>query len=80
MEADIVEGDFITSPPQAERPRGRRYLPTNPTACGCEEVDAAVPLAARRVPRLVYADAPPPSWHDATSAGRRTPFTPSGNC
>jgi len=48
MEADIVEGDFITSPPQAERPRGRRYLPTNPTACGCEEVDAAFPLAGLR--------------------------------
>ena len=48
MEADIVEGDFITSPPQAERPRGRRYLPTNPTAYGCEEVDAAVPLAGLR--------------------------------
>ena len=48
MEADIVGCDFMTEPPQAGRPRGRRYLPTNPTACGCEEVDAAVPLAGLR--------------------------------
>ena len=32
------------------------------TACGCEEVDAAVPLAGRGVPRLVYEDAPSPLW------------------
>jgi len=56
MEADIVEGDFITSPPQAERPRGRRYLPTNPTAYGCEEVDAAVPLAGRGMEGLLHED------------------------
>ena len=78
MEADIVEGDFITSPPQAERPRGRRYLPTNPTACGCEEVDAAAPLAARGVPRLIYEGTKTlPSWHDTTSARRGTPRPPS---
>ena len=64
------------SSPQAERPRGRRYLPTNPTACGCEEVDAAVPLAGCRVPRLVYEDAPSSSfgrwWPKRDPARRRT--------
>lgn len=36
------------------------------TACGCEEVDAAVPLAARGMKGLLYEDAPP-SPHPETA-------------
>ena len=70
-----MEDDFSRfSPPASREAKGAEVSADESiTACGCEEVDAAVPLAARRVPRLVYADAPPPSWHDATSAGRRPP-------
>ena len=31
------------------------------------------PLAGGGLEEILHADAPPPSWHDATSAGRRPP-------
>ena len=37
------------------------------TAWGCVEVDAAGPLAARGVPRLLYEDGPPSSPHPETA-------------
>ena len=71
----LTEDDFDAGHP-IEKPasQGRSLLPLasreakgaevsadeSITACGCEEVDAAVPLAGRGVPGLVYEDAPTP--------------------
>ena len=89
----LTEDDFDAGHP-IEKPasQGRSLLPPasreakgaevsadeSITACGCEEVDAAAPLAARGVPRLIYEGTKTlPSWHDTTSARRGTPRPPS---
>ena len=63
------------SPPASREAKGAEVSADESiTACGCEEVDAAAPLAARGVPRLIYEGTKTlPSWHDTTSARRGTP-------
>ena len=67
------------SPPASREAKGAEVSADESiTACGCEEVDAAAPLAARDVPRLIYEGTKTlPSWHDTTSARRGTPRAPS---
>ena len=54
------------------------------TACGCEEVDAAVPLAGRGMEGLLHEDSPfHLPWPLAAYQSFYTktlPFTPPGNC
>ena len=76
-----MEDDFSRfSPPASREAKGAEVSADESiTACGCEEVDAAVPLAGRGVPRLVYEDASSSPfgrrWPKRDPARRRT--TPS---
>lgn len=78
----MLELNYPTRKPQGAG--ARRYLPTNPTACGCEEVDAAVPLAGRGMEGLLHEDSPfHLPWPLAAYQSFYTktlPFTPPGNC
>ena len=76
-----MEDDFSRfSPPASREAKGAEVSADESiTACCCEEVDAAVPLAGRGMPRLVYEDAPSSPfgrrWPKRDPARRRT--TPS---
>ena len=73
------------SPPASREAKGAEVSADESiTACGCEEVDAAVPLAGRGMEGLLHEDSPfHLPWPLAAYQSFYTktlPFTPPGNC
>ena len=81
-----MEDDFSRfSPPASREAKGAEVSADESiTACGCEEVDAAVPLAGRGMEGLLHEDSPfHLPWPLAAYQSFYTktlPFTPPGNC
>ena len=92
-----MEDDFSRfSPPASREAKGAEVSADESiTACGCEEVDAAVPLAGRGMEGLLHEDSPfhlpwPLAAYQSfctktplqfpLKQAPRTPFTPPGNC